>query len=459
MLPAHYLQYIGNQLPGAWIERLAEGAKTEGLTSVRLHPGKTGTLPYPAAPVRWCAQGRVLASRPSFTLDPRWHAGAYYVQEAGSMAVAEAVKALLPANAQAVLDLCAAPGGKSTHLTTVLPPGCLLVANEVIKSRVARLEENLERWGLPAHAVTQLDPAYIGKQAAAMFDAIVMDAPCSGEGLFRKDPAAIAEWSPEHVEFCAARQQRILADIWPALRPGGLLIYSTCTLNTAENEGVLAFAEVQLGAAMVPLPAALLHAGLPSEQFAGAVRFLPDGHGTEGQFVAALLKGGSADHVTELSHKKKGKPPLRLAAPKGAAAGALAALLPGREAEDFFVFKETVRLLGQAPKAVAEALLAKIPVVSLGIGVAEQMAKGLLPLQGLATLAGPPPGLPSADLTEQDALAYLHKDDLRGRLDLPAGIYVATYQGLGLGLLKAIAGGRINNLLPLARRIRMDIDA
>lgn len=373
------------------------------------------------------------------------------------MAVAEAVKALLPADAQAVLDLCAAPGGKSTHLTTVLPPGCLLVANEVIKSRVARLEENLDRWGLPAHAITQLDPAYIGKQAVATFDAIVLDAPCSGEGLFRKDPAAIAEWSPAHVEFCAARQQRILADIWPALRPGGLLVYSTCTLNTEENEGVLAFAEAQLGAAVVSLPEAVLQAGLPSEQYAGAVRFLPDGQGTEGQFVAALLKGGNASDGTAPSHNKKGKPNLRLNSPKGAAANAIAALLPGHVADDFFVFKETVRLLGKAPMAVAEVLLAKIPVVSLGIGVAEQMAKGLLPLQGLATL-GLQQGLPQANLSEQEALAYLHKDDLRDRLDLPAGIYVASFEGLGLGLLKAIAGGRINNLLPPARRIRMDIE-
>ena len=458
MLPAHYLRYVGSQLPGPWVERLATGAETEGLTSIRLHPGKACALPYPATPVRWCGQGRVLATRPSFTLDPRWHAGAYYVQEAGSMAVAEALTALLPTDARAVLDLCAAPGGKSTHLATVLPPGCLLVANEVIKSRVARLQENLERWGLPAHAVTQLDPAFIGKQAADTFDAVVVDAPCSGEGLFRKDPAAIAEWSPEHVEFCAARQQRILADVWPALRPGGLLVYSTCTLNTRENEDVLAFAEAELGASVLPVPEALLRAGLPSERFEGAVRFLPDAHGTEGQFVAILRKGGDAQDAARPGDKRKGKPCARLAMPKAAAVGALAGLLPGHGAEDFFVFKETVRLLGRLPMAVAEELLAKIPVVSLGIGVAEQMAKGLLPLQGLATLAGPPTGLPPADLSEQHALAYLHKDDLRDVLDLPAGIYVAAYQGLGLGLLKAIAGGRINNLLPPARRIRMDLE-
>lgn len=454
VLPEGLRAYLEKQLPAETVQALWEGYASVGRTSVRLNPFKPHRLAFEAEPVMWCPQGFVLNERPVFTLDPAWHAGAYYVQEAGSMAVGEAMASLLPRNARLVLDLCAAPGGKSTHLRAVLPEGCLLVSNEIIRSRVARLQENLERWGHAGHAVTSLDPEYIGQHAEGLFDAIVVDAPCSGEGLFRKDAAAAAEWSEDHVRFCASRQQRILADVWPALKPGGLLFYSTCTLNTEEDEEALRFLQDSFGAELLTLPDSVARFGLASEQFTESRRFLPDAHGTEGQFLAALRKPGILEEeVSELSRKDMQK----LVAPKAAELGVLRTYLPHAESDAVFVHKDEMRYLGSQQRDNALHLLRNLPIVSLGIPVLELTGRLAIPHQGLATLADVDLAAEDAELTQAEALAYLRRDDQRGELDLAPGLYRATWQGLGLGWLKAIQGGRINNLLPTHRRIRMDL--
>ena len=170
----------------------------------------------------------------TFTFDPLFHAGCYYVQEASSMFVEQALKQYIGETPSVMLDLCAAPGGKSTHARSVLPEGSLLVANEVIRNRSQILAENLTKWGHPGVVVTNNDPAdFAGLED--FFDVILTDVPCSGEGMFRKDPVSVSEWSPENVEICWQRQRRIISDIWPSLKPGGLLIYSTCTYNTKED--------------------------------------------------------------------------------------------------------------------------------------------------------------------------------------------------------------------------------
>jgi len=454
VLPEGLRAYLEKQLPAEVVEALWEGYALPPRTSIRLNPFKPYAPTFEAEAVGWCPQGWVLKERPVFTLDPAWHAGAYYVQEAGSMAVGEALASLLPHGARLVLDLCAAPGGKSTHLRAVLPEDCLLVSNEIIRSRVARLQENLERWGHAGHAVTSLDPEYIGQHAEGLFDAVVVDAPCSGEGLFRKDAAAAAEWSEEHVRFCAARQQRILADVWPALRPGGLLLYSTCTLNTDEDEAALHFLQEIFGAEVLPLPETVRRFGLPSVKYAESRRFLPDASGTEGQFLAALQKPGIAEEeAPELSRKDL----QRLIAPKVAELETLRRYLPEVESADVFVHKDELRYLGAAQRENALYLLRALPIVGLGIPVLELSGKLATAHQGLATLVGPTLSVSDAELTQAEALAYLRRDDQRGELDLAPGLYRATWQGLGLGWLKAIQGGRINNLLPTQRRIRMDL--
>ena len=208
--------------------------KQDAPISIRYNSKKITTLPSNER-IPWCKNGFYLDSRPSFTLDPLFHAGTYYVQEAGSMLIEQAMKQIVePNNAIKVLDLCAAPGGKSTHILDLINDKGLLVSNEVIGSRVSVLQENLLKWGRSNSVVTNLDPKIFGR-LEGFFDVILVDAPCSGEGLFRKDPKATKEWSLDNANICAMRQNRIIADVLPSLKEGGFLIYSTCTYNPAEN--------------------------------------------------------------------------------------------------------------------------------------------------------------------------------------------------------------------------------
>ncbi len=205
------------------------------LTALRDHFGKMAGEPVPWAP----EEAFYLRERPSFTLDPLFHAGAYYVQEASSMYAGRLFECALDGLGRRtglrVLDLCAAPGGKTTQLLSHLDETSLLVANEVVPARATVLAENVARWGCSNVAVTQSDPSAF-TALRGWFDGVVTDVPCSGEGMFRKDERAVAEWSPDTVRLCAARQRRIVGDVWPALAPGGYLIYSTCTFNRQEDE-------------------------------------------------------------------------------------------------------------------------------------------------------------------------------------------------------------------------------
>src|ERR1035437_5315934 len=199
--------------------------------------------------VAWCNSGYYLKERPLFTADPLFHAGAYYVQEASSMFLYQAVKQHFP-EAQTVLDLCAAPGGKSTLLSQALKESSLLVSNEIVRSRAYILAENLIKWGNPNIVVTNNDPKDFGR-LPGYFDAIVVDAPCSGEGMFRKDPGAIQEWSEYNVTLCAARQKEILSSVWDTLKTDGILVYSTCTFNREENEENVRWICEELGAGLL----------------------------------------------------------------------------------------------------------------------------------------------------------------------------------------------------------------
>lgn len=265
-------------------------------TAIRLNPFKGSEGPE-GTPVPWSPYGRILAERPNFTLDPLYHAGCYYVQDSSAMFVGHLFRKLLPAVKEIkVLDLCAAPGGKTTDLAASLRgafgDSFLLVSNEVMKARASVLRDNVGIWGDPAVVVTSADPAVIGRDLKGFFDVIVADVPCSGEGMFRKDPRAEKEWSPAVVELCAARQKRILADVWPALKEGGILIYSTCTYERRENDDNLEWAAGVLGGEIVA----------PEDEF-GEYGVRLTGHGTlleagivpgEGQWAGALRKTAGA---------------------------------------------------------------------------------------------------------------------------------------------------------------------
>jgi len=260
-------------------------------TSIRLNPLKP--VGIEAARIPWCANGRYLTSRPAFTLDPMLHAGAYYVQEASSMILEQALIASGALGRDVLaLDLCAAPGGKSTHLLSLLSEGSLLVANEPVAARRAILAENMWKHGATNAVVTGSDPADLRSMPEA-FDVILVDAPCSGEGLFRKDAFAREQWSPQLVQQCATLQRRILDDAWHALAPGGCLIYSTCTWEREEDEAQAARL-VALGAEAQALN--LPHAwGIMPVEHEGAIGYLcfPHRLNGEGFFLSVLRKPGA----------------------------------------------------------------------------------------------------------------------------------------------------------------------
>ena len=225
-----------------------EAITNNPVTTIRLNPFKKTDAFHSELDVPWTSNAKYFNKRPSFVADPLFHAGVYYVQEASSMFLSHIIKQISSIhNKQSiVLDLCAAPGGKSTLLLDHLNDDCLLVANEIIKSRVNVLEENCIKWGRSNVLVTNNDPKDF-TSLTNFFDIIVVDAPCSGEGMFRKDKNAINEWSEENVQLCSNRQQRILTDVIPALKPGGFIVYSTCTFNTCENEDNVIWMEKEFG--------------------------------------------------------------------------------------------------------------------------------------------------------------------------------------------------------------------
>ena len=295
---------MGDERFNSFLEAFNEDAPT----SIRLNPLHRGTVPY-VQQVPWCPEGYYLEGRPQFTFDPLFHAGCYYVQEASSMFVTHVLRAILssltphlsPLN---VLDLCAAPGGKSTAAITVLPKGSTLVSNEPIATRAQILLENITKWGWPDCIVTNNYPRDFRK-AKAEFDVILCDVPCSGEGMFRKDPNAISEWSLQNVEKCWRLQREIVADAWECLNPGGILIYSTCTFNTKENEENVRWIMENYDAESITIPTE------PSWGITGSLlegfdvpvyRFIPGIIRGEGLFMAVLRKPGDSSFVAQKDH-------------------------------------------------------------------------------------------------------------------------------------------------------------
>lgn len=257
--------------------------------SIRLNPERLKTCPFPSSgPVPWSPYGFFLKERPNFTLDPLFHAGCYYVQDSSAMFPCHVLRSILPEAGSTVLDLCAAPGGKTTDAAASLRErfgdGFLLVANELVRKRFDVLRDNVALWGDPRVAVTCLPPAAIGSSGMT-FDVILADVPCSGEGMFRKEEKAVEDWSEETVDFCAARQRSIIEDVWPALADGGFLIYSTCTFNSFENDDNVEWICSTLGAEVVPIADFL-----PVRNTKYGKLLLPGFVRGEGQYVALLRK-------------------------------------------------------------------------------------------------------------------------------------------------------------------------
>ena len=277
---------------GSHAAAVLEALETEPSVSIRLNPSKLRECPFPdSAPIPWSPYGYFLKTRPSFTLDPLFHAGCYYVQESSAMMVGQVFRKVLGGLGPGVqvLDLCAAPGGKTTDLAASLRESFgdrfTLLSNEVMRARYPVLRDNVRLWADDRVGTVSRDPSAFG--TAPLFDIILADVPCSGEGMFRKDPEAVKDWTPDLPAFCAARSRRILADIWPTLKDGGILIYSTCTFNHLENGDTVVWIASELGAEVIDLGtmAPALHTGPGYAMLPGLVP-------GEGQYAAALRKHG-----------------------------------------------------------------------------------------------------------------------------------------------------------------------
>ena len=307
-LPQIFTEYTRQLMGAERFERYLQSFEEEPPVSIRLNPKKTeGLSVADGEQVPWCRGGYYLPQRPNFTMDPLLHAGCYYVQEAASMFLDEVLRQMHNAfishqpsaiRPLAALDLCAAPGGKSTLLRAALPENCVLYSNEPIRNRASILLENVTKWGYENHHVTNAYPRDYRKEKMK-FDLILCDVPCSGEGMFRKDPATIREWSPQNVEKCWQLQREIVADAWQCLNEGGLLIYSTCTFNTKENEENIRWILDNYEAEVLPVetrPEWNITGSLLSGFNEPVYRFIPGISRGEGLFMCVLRKNGITAH-------------------------------------------------------------------------------------------------------------------------------------------------------------------
>ena len=382
-------------------ERYLRSFEEDTPVSIRLNPRKVavsnGQLAVSHEPVPWCRNGYYLRQRPNFTMDPLFHAGCYYVQEAASMFLDEVLRQLAVSQSPkaktqkpTALDLCAAPGGKSTLLRSVLPGDCVLFSNEPIRNRANILLENVTKWGYPNHIVTNAYPKDY-RASKLRFDVILCDVPCSGEGMFRKDEATIREWSPLQVEKCWQLQRDIVSDAWTCLNDGGLLIYSTCTFNTKENEeNIRWILETFDDAKVLPVetkPEWNITGSLLDGFDESVYRFIPGITRSEGLFMCVLRKGLASTEQTNYSHTGNKK---------------------------FPHWEKIIPTLGINSQQIAQS---------------------------------------SVELTYAQAMAYLRHEALVLPEDTPRGLVNVCFMGHPLGLVKNI-GTRANNLYPKEWKVK-----
>ena len=421
------------------------------IVSIRINPAKfdNGQVSFNVeAKVPWSSNGYYLTERPSFTTDPLFHAGAYYVQEASSMFLEEAIRQSCDLKQTLrVLDLCAAPGGKSTLIQSLISDESLLVSNEVIKPRANILSENMTKWGAANVVVTNNDPIHF-QRLPDFFDLIVVDAPCSGSGLFRKDSDAIDEWSTSNVELCSQRQQRILADIMVSLKPGGVLIYSTCSYSKAEDEEIedwlIEHQSVSNIRLLVNQEWGIVET-ISSKYKSYGYRFYPDKVKGEGFFIAVFKKQEGFTVSKEI--KAKTKPTLL-----GKAQQELIYTYIQQPDKYRFVFWQDEVLA--FPASMYEAILLLQSVLYLkkaGVKIGSIIRNELIPDHEWAISCIAATLLQKVEVEKETALQYLRRKDIEINSDMK-GWAIITYLGISLGLVK-ILPGRINNYYPKEWRI------
>jgi 16S rRNA C967 or C1407 C5-methylase (RsmB/RsmF family) len=473
---------LRESLPPYAADRLLEvlgSDSSSAMVSVRVNPFKTSVCDSfndafgeDSRPVPWCGGAFFLSGRPAFTLDPAFHAGAYYVQDSSSMFPSLIQEKICnAADGGTVLDLCASPGGKTTHLLSILK-GCskmpLLVSNEAVGKRVPPLTDNIAKWGSPNVLATNLSAEQLGT-LEGFFDVILTDVPCSGEGMFRKSADAVDGWSRASVMECAALQRSILSDVWPALKPGGLLIYSTCTYNHFENQDNVKYIAEELGADFIPVENDRLSLVKGLVSLPLGYQFVPGLVDGEGQFFALLRKKAGENPHKAKPQKHSGKS--RFAEIQGDFFGPVRFLFD-RESSQLYLLPSEPGVCSAMMDAVMRlSALGRPFLKTAGCRVGEVKAGKIVPDADLAlssALAEAEKGrisavLPGdgketaleffcAEIGRETALKFLSRENITPQPSWPRGYILLKYRGLGLGFVNNL-GSRCNSLHPLMRRI------
>ena len=454
-LPEQFISRMQRELGVAEAEALCAALETEPSTSVRLNPAKMAEQKWGGGRVAWSDYGYLLGERPAFTLDPDFHAGAYYVQEASSQfagyIVSMAVGGTEACKGQRVLDMCAAPGGKSTHYATLVGERGLVVANEINRSRAAVLADNARKWGLGNMVVTCNDSARVA-DFEEWFDVVAVDAPCSGEGMFRKSDEACEQWSEANVAMCAERQWEILQNAFRSLKPGGVLLYSTCTFNRTEDEDVVGRACEEFGDELLAVD------DIPIGDDWGVVtgregvfqtfRFFPHRLTGEGMFMAVARKAGLA---TSRRRMPKARRKVMEAVDKRTAQE-LSRWVKESEQMRFFAAGDTLYGCRKEHYDEVEALAGTLAVIYSGVAMGQVFKGKLKPDGALALYAGVNhDAVACCEVDEQEALKFLRKQDMDAA-QFSEGVNMVLYGGRPLGFVKRV-GARVNNMYPNSLRI------
>jgi 16S rRNA C967 or C1407 C5-methylase (RsmB/RsmF family)/NOL1/NOP2/fmu family ribosome biogenesis protein len=415
---------------------------TDPITSIRINSSKLPPL-HNLTQVSWCSTGYYLSNRPAFTLDPILHGGGYYVQEASSMFLEQITQLIDRGKTLKILDLCAAPGGKTTHLFELFP-NSIIVSNEIIRSRAKILAENCTKWGNCNSIITNSEPAQLGK-LTGQFDIIVIDAPCSGEGMFRKDPTSRSEWSLANVDNCYLRQRDIVTDILPALKEGGLLIYSTCTFNTKENDENVDYFVKNYDLQVLNLPL------LPDQQITqtpNGYQFYPHKTIGEGFFISFLQKQSPSPTLRIKNIRSNTLTQFK--------SSELTPLISSKNElinpDSYLTFMDTIHLF---PSMFHETLLLlqeHVRIVQFGTKVGKFMKNKLHPEHDLALCHQIElSGFEVENLGYEDAVNYLRKQPF-SLTSKKEGWCIIQYESIPLGWIKAMEN-RFNNYYPTDWRI------
>ncbi|MFN8288148.1 MAG: methyltransferase domain-containing protein [Chitinophagales bacterium] len=434
--PEEFIARMRAQL-GEEFDSFLQSLETTPPVSIRVNPFKSSPAFANEEKVKWSDWGYYLKERPVFTLDPLFHAGTYYVQEASSMFVEQVWKQHIKVDEPLrVLDMCAAPGGKSTHLLSLLNNKGVLVSNEVIPNRNKILRENITKWGAANYVVTQNEAADFQK-LPSYFDVILVDAPCSGEGLFRKDKDAVNEWSEANVQMCGTRQRDILQQLLPALKPGGILIYSTCTYEEEENDKSVE-ALLQNGCERLLIDVSFFE-GIRSTRH--GYQFYPHKIKGEGFFIAALRKTEGEEVQFANAAKRKTAPAM--------------AVQYLQQPEDFTVLEKGEKFFAIPAHMAADfgLLTQRLSMRQSGIFLGELKGKDFLPAHDLALSIHAKTDLPAVEVDATTALKYLRCETIKAETDAK-GWCLVRHQGFNLGWIKMLPN-RINNYYPKDWRILM----